>query len=53
MVFAGIKMLSGLVEGLARKHFIQKNSDENSPNYHQALYNFKDEIKVHAGDRFE
>lgn len=41
-------MLDGLIDDLASKHFSNKEI-----NFHHALYHFKDEIKAHAGERFE
>lgn len=41
-------MLDGLIDDLASKHFSNKEIS-----LHHAIYNFKDEIKIHAGDRFE
>ena len=49
LVFAGIRMLPWLVQDLVTRYFIT----DNGKSFEKNLYEFKDEIKVHAWDRFE
>lgn len=49
-VFAGIRMMPGLINSLIVKHLIDKVMDLD---FQKWLYDFKEEIEEHAWDNFE